>query len=406
VPHAERGEVAETGIVQMDAQNGCYRIVFKIRRLFDLTVLKWEELLDGTVQPGVAWEITAAPSGDPFAQSLVETTDGAGRAHFAVTPGRWIVSEQVETDWQPLVPAQVTLELDQYDPPGAINPVVFKNRAPACLSDIVVEKIGFGRDAEGNEVRLGPLAGWQIIVARADSSRSPIAKVTDGFGRAVFDDLAPGVYNIYEHTQVGWESSADNPVTVIHRNCESTGVAFRNTQVTGELSIHGHKLLQTWASPFRGQRVGLSGWVITATLVGTDIMTSTVTDALGEFYFSQDTLAAAGMGFPGATIEVCEEDRDTWIHLTPQCVNVHFPYPLPENYAGAQIDFTNVQYPPGAILPTIMRVTGCRATHAVREGDTLAWIAASYASTVSTIASVNGIRDVALIRTGQVFCIP
>ena len=39
-----------------------------------------------------------------------------------------------------------TLVLDQYAAPGAMDPVVFKNREPACYSKIVVHKVGFGVD--------------------------------------------------------------------------------------------------------------------------------------------------------------------------------------------------------------------------------------------------------------------
>ena len=45
VPTAADGGVAETGVTTLEKQSDCYRIVFKIRRLFDLTGIKWEELL-------------------------------------------------------------------------------------------------------------------------------------------------------------------------------------------------------------------------------------------------------------------------------------------------------------------------------------------------------------------------
>ena len=92
--------------------------------------------------------------------------------------------------------------------------------------------------------------------------------------------------------------------------------------------------------------VGLSSWVITATLVGTDTYTTTMTNALGYYVFPAASLKAAGMAFPGATIEVCEEERYNWIAKTPKCVRVKFPYPVPASYTGARVDFTNYQDPP------------------------------------------------------------
>ena len=412
VPQAERGAVAETGVTTLDAQDTCYRIVFKIRRLFDLTVIKWEELLDGVVQPGLDWTITATPIGDPYVKAQTETTDEGGRAQFTLTPGQWVISENVEAAWKPLTPSRVSITLDQYAPPGAINPVVFKNREPVCKSTIVVEKLGFGTDAQGNEVQLGPLAGWKVTVTRADNTRPPITKVTDGSGLASFDELAPGVYTVYEHMQPGWEALSDNPQTVIHRDCETTDVVFRNKETTGDLTIYGYKLLKAWEAPYRGYPVGLSGWVITATLVGTDVVTTTTTNGIGAYTFSQDMLTQAGMAFPGATIEVCEQVRDNWINLTPDCVRVKFPYPVPPNYTGARVDFTNVQDPPlaGAMPAVTSRATvgdgACRDRHVVQRGETLARIAAASGSSIGALIRANGIANANLIRTGQTLCIP
>ena len=120
-PPPSVGGVAETGVTTLDKKSDCYRIVFKIRRLFDLTVIKWEELLNATVQPGVDWEITATPVKDPYVKAQTETTDVGGRAQFTLTPGKWILTENVKAGWVPVTPSQVTIVLDQYDPPGAMN---------------------------------------------------------------------------------------------------------------------------------------------------------------------------------------------------------------------------------------------------------------------------------------------
>ncbi len=407
VPVADRGAVAETGLTQLDEKDGCYRIVFKIRRLFDLTVIKWEELLDGTVQPGVGWDITATPVGDPYVQAQTVTTDAGGRAQFTLTSGKWYISEKVETDWKPVTPSKVVIELDQYSLPGAINPVVFKNREPACYGEIVVEKIGYGTDVNGNEIQLGPLADWKVTVVRADNTRPPITKVTDGTGRATFGDVAPGVYTVTEQVRHGWEVLSDNPQTVIHRACESTAVVFKNKETKGKLEIYGQKFLKSWEWPLKGQLIGLPGWVITATLVGTDTEVVTKTNALGEYTFTEDQLKAADMAFPGASIKVCEEVRDNWINLTPACVTIKFPYPVWADYPGAKVNFINVEDPPAsAVAPVSAVAAGCRASHTVQRGETLARIASLHGCSATAIAHANGIKNVNVIRTGQVLCVP
>jgi hypothetical protein len=186
VPVAARGGVAETGVTALAEKKDpkdCYRIVFKIRRVFDVTVIKWEELLDGTVRPGADWEITFTPVKDPFVKAQTKKTNESGAAVFTVTPGNWTISEKVKSGWKPITPSTVHLTLDQYAPPGAMDPVVFKNLQPPCKSSIVVEKTGLGRDANGGLVWLGPLAGWQVTVARADGAMAPVTKIRMRQGR-------------------------------------------------------------------------------------------------------------------------------------------------------------------------------------------------------------------------------
>ena len=407
-PAAENAGLAETGVTTLKEQDACYRIVFKVRRVFGVGVVKWEELLDGTVQPGADWTITATPVKDPFVKPKTEKTDAGGRLGFTLTAGKWTLSETLKTGWKPITPSQVTIVLDQYAPAGAMDPVVFKNLEPVCKSKIEVQKVGYGTDATGKEIMLGPLAGWKVTVSRADGTMTPITKVTDGLGKAVFAGLPPGVYKVQETVQVGWEVKGDNPQTVIHRDCETTPVRIENKEVQGKLKISGRKLFKAWTPPYKGTVIGLPGWAITATLVGTDVATSTQTDALGNYVFPQAQLEQVGMAFPGASIKVCEADRDNWIHVTPECVTVKFPYPLPPNYTGAVANFTNQQDPPaGAVVAVDTSVAdGCRTNVVVPKGQTLARIAAKYGSSVGALVRANHIRNADLIYAGQIVCVP
>lgn len=402
VPQAGRGGVAQMIPTLLEPKDGCYRIVFKIRRLFDITVIKWEESLDGTVSPGSGWKITFTPVKDPFVKAQTKTTNSQGTAVFTVTPGTWTISEQVKPGWHPITPSTVTLTLDQYAAPGATDPVVFKNREPVCKGSIQVEKHGLGRDANGGLVWLGPLAGWQITLTRADGAIAPISKTTDASGRATFSNLTPGVYVVTEHVQVGWKPVGENPRTVVLRGCETASVLFENEEISGQLTIRGKKTYRVWTGPAGG--LGLAGWQITATLVGTSQSITTTTNALGEYFFSQADLAAAGIGFPGATVQVCEEERYNWIPVTPKCQTIRFPYPVPPDYTGAVVNFVNVQDPPlpgtgGQISPT------CQQTYQVQPGDTLSGIARRFGTTVQAIAQASGIRNPNHIRAGQLVCV-
>jgi hypothetical protein len=303
----------------------------------------------------------------------------------------------------------VHITLDQYAPSGAVDPVIFKNLEPVCYATITVEKNGLGTDANGGQVWLGPLAGWHMTLSRADGAMTPVTMATDGTGKVVFKNLRPGVYNVKETVQAGWEAVSPNPQQVIIRDCENARVLFENLEVTGELKISGTKFFRAWVPPYQGKTVGLSGWGITATLKGTDpaVYVTTTTDALGNYSFSEATLEAAGMAIPGATITVCEEQRNHWIPVSPVCVDVHFPYPVPVTYKGAVVNFTNVQDPPlpGASTGGSTSSATCAVGYTVRAGDNLSSIAAANGVSVSALVQLNGLANPNMIRAGQTLCI-
>jgi len=416
-PVAELEGVAVASAANFEESETCYKIVFKIKRLVTIPVLKWEEMLDGTVQPGEDWLITATPVKDPFAE-VVTATVKSGQTTITLTPGTWTVAETVKKGWIPLTPPKVTRVVDQYEVGGAINPIVFKNREPKCYGTITVTKTGFGTDANGGETALGTLAGWKVTVSRADNGMPPITKVTDGSGTAVFKDLLPGVYKVTEKVQTGWEVVGDNPVVVVVAlnpdadQCDEVEVTFENKELIGDLKITGKKLFKAWEKPYKGTLVGLAGWKVTATLVGTEdfdvpVQVSTMTNALGEYEFSMDVLKAAGMAFGGASIEVCEEDRDHWIHVTPECVTVKFPFPVPPEYEGEKVNFTNIQDPPVPGATVYEKDTGgaCGTVYRVAKGDTLAKIAGKFGVSMRDLIKANGIRNPDLIVIGQKLCV-
>ncbi len=426
-PEARLEGVAVAGLAKFEKNKTCYKIVFKIRRQVTIPVLKWEEMLDGTVQPGDDWLITATPVKDPFA-NVVTATVKSGQTSLTLTPGTWQIAETVKKGWIPLTPPKVTRIVDQYEVGGAINPIVFKNREPSCYGQITVTKTGFGTDATGNETALGTLAGWKVTVSRADKTAPPITKVTDGSGTAVFKGLLPGVYKVTETVQTGWKVVGDNPVVVVvallpdKDKCDEVDVSFENKELIGDLKITGKKLLKAWVKPYKGTPVGLPGWKITATLVGTEdlavpVTVSTATNALGGYEFSMADLKAAGMAFGGASIKVCEEVRDHWINVTPKCVTVKFPFPVPPEYKGEVVNFTNIQDPPpGADVATYDGATAdveadavtadsCATVHKVVRGDTLAKIAGKYGVSMKSLISANHIRNADVIFLGQKLCV-
>lgn len=422
-PRSDENGLAKMAITKFDEKKGCYRLVFKVRRLITIVVVKWEEQLDGIVKRGVGWEITATPVKDPFVKAQTKLTSADGIAEFSLTPGKWIISEKVKPGYAPVTPAKLTIDLDQYGPIGARDNIVFKNKVPACYASLPVYKYGYGTGANGPEL-LGALGGWKVTLSRADGTMVPVTLLTDGEGRLVFKNLAPGVYKLTETIPPGWKMrtgdvptndgavvATKNPFVVVINTCGTQSpVEFYNEETAGTLRIFGKKLFKAWVPPYKGQLVGLADWLITAKLVGTDEYVEEYTDALGQYEFTQEELGK--LAFPGATLEVCEEDRTNWIHVTPKCIKVKFPYPVPEGYKGVEVNFINVQDPPVAGLDmsnteTAPVVAGsCATYHTVAKGDTLAKIAGAYGSSMRGLVQANAIRNADMIYLGQKLCIP
>jgi len=249
------------------------------------------------------------------------------------------------------------------------------------------------------------------VLSRFDGQMHPVSGYTDASGMVTFSGLYPGVYQVKEYVQSGWKAMTENPKTVVLTGCDTETVTFENEEIIGDLSIRGRKLYKAWVPPYKGDIVGLSGWKITATLKGSDPerTVETTTDALGQYEFSEETLRTAGIAFPGATVTVCEEDRDNWIHITPKCVDVTFPYPVPPDYEGAVVHFTNIQDPPlpgtGVSTTSAPDVANCQETYTVRPGDNLSSIAISHGTTPLAIAQANGISNMNLIRAGSTICV-
>ncbi len=93
--------------------------------------------------------------------------------------------------------------------------------------------------------------------------------------------------------------------------------------------------------------------------------------------------------------------------MSPTCVSVTFPYPLPVDYKGAVVNFTNMQDPPPGAAPASAASSSvsCSTTVQVRPGDTLSGIAAQYGTSTSALAAANGIANPNQIRVGQTICV-
>ena len=153
------------------------------------------------------------------------------------------------------------------------------------------------------------LAGWEVDLF--DSNNNFVAsQLTDSNGDFDFEGLAPGTYTVEEFVQAGWTQTAPPPpgtftVTVTAGGVVS-GLQFGNFQditVSGEVfnDLNGNGSLDP-GDP------GLPGWTVDLFDSSGDLLATTVTDANGDYSFSD-------LG-PG-TYTVEEEIMPGWVQTAP-----------------------------------------------------------------------------------------
>ncbi|HRW07146.1 MAG TPA: SpaA isopeptide-forming pilin-related protein [Caldilineaceae bacterium] len=393
--------------VQLEyGQDDCYQIRFKLRRLMTVVVIKIDEDHNRLAD----WRIRAEPaSGNKFAISYEEETNGNGEAIFRLTEGKWIFSELPPEDdddlqYENVIPQWGTQELNVEDPgPYTIR---FKNRLniDGCIR-VLKQDVP---PADSGDAPF-PLQGWKIWLERADGTVYK-SGYTGADGKIKFDNLPFGPYTVVEETRVGWTASTASSfdVTVSPDDGGCILVVFDNAQSEPEYCIEGYKVDANGG-------VGLPGWTITAEPLekGDVEPDDVVTDGLGMYKF---TFSGNDYRVPGSRYEICEdyEDVEGWVAKSPICYTVTLP-----STPGSCVqvpDFVNAQVGhSGSYSYSSHERSGkhyegsCSEIYKVKPGDSLYGIGNRYGVSGGAMLDANpwvrNNRNLA-IYVGQEICIP
>lgn len=397
----------------------CTEVRFKIRRPVDVIACK----IDDNHNPLADWTIRAEPApGNWFASPIEQTavisaTDdprdvGGGCTKFRLTEGDWIFKEKAPkgTAYTPVIPTTgKQLVHVTYSDTGDPITIRFKNRLyyKGCIEVTKLDVPPANGQAFG-------LPGWKIKVYRPDWTIAAQG-LTDSQGYIKFNDLPFGPYIVKEEQRVGWDPATATSYTVIVNqpgsgdNAVCQAVTFFNRQNPPGFCITGRKI-------DTNGKIGIPGWVITATAVykgdfpnekidGFDALTTT-TDGTGVYRFD---FPPDDYRIPGAAYKVCEEKRDGWLPHTPTCQTVYLP-----QKPGACVkawDFENQQvgHWESVVYGSNNTPAGCSSMYAVGVGDTLSDIAASQDVTLSALKAANPwVYDRAnfTLYVGDRLCIP
>ncbi|HQV68902.1 MAG TPA: LysM peptidoglycan-binding domain-containing protein [Thermoflexales bacterium] len=377
--------------VNLDFRNENCRVVrFKMRRLVPVSVLKIDEYHN----PLKGWTIMARPApGNLFALPITGTTGVDGVINFKLSPGKWIFMERGPKGvvYTPIVPQNGIQVLDVKAPgPYALR---FKNEVRQ-LGCIVAAKF----DVPENGDDAFPLVGWGVKVLRADGTVAARG-LTDPTGMVTFKDLPLGPYTVVEEQRAGWipVTYPSVPVVLTRDASDCEMVEFHNAEDHEGFVITGRKI-------DTNGKIGLPGWVITATpmVKGGYGPITTTTDGEGFYKF---VLPNDDYRIPGSRYKVCEEQRAGWQPHTATCQMAVMP--LKTGKAVVLKPFENQQV--GHWESVNPKAPMCRIQYVVVKGDTWNSVADTYFVTVKQLAASNprlSTRRPLAIYRGRTICVP
>lgn len=268
--------------------DGCYQVRFKLEPLGCILVKK----TDGKGRPLADWKITVSGPVDPEMK-----TGPDGTALFTkLTPGTYVVSEDVPYPWKALTPTKVSVQVRPAKTDNDCSVVEFRNepQPTTCVTGYKVDDQHQG------------LPGWKITAKRVDGNAPTFTAVTGPDGSFTIGNLTLGEWTISEELQKWWTpiTPASFNVTLKEPGDKCVVVRFKNR--APDLCAEGYKVDE--------KGVGLAGWKIKAYSEADPAMQMTATtDAHGYYRF-------VGLTLGNWIFE--EEVKTGWKPITPDKVKI------------------------------------------------------------------------------------
>ncbi len=250
------------------------------------------------------WNVTVTDETDQVVGTAM--TDGNGLYQVCgLIPGNYTVCEELKDGWVNVTPDCQNVTIVDAN----INDIDFTNE----LAGFCIEGHKFD-----NNTGMG-LYGWNITVTD-ETDQVVGTAMTDGNGLYQVCGLIPGNYTVCEELKDGWVNVTPDCQNVTITDADVSGIDFNN-ELAG-FCIEGHKI-------DNNSGMGLFGWNITVTDEADQVAGTAMTDGNGLYQ-------VCGL-IPG-NFTVCEELKDGWVNVTPDCQNVTI---TDADVSG--IDFINVQ---------------------------------------------------------------
>ena len=299
--------------------------------------LKWHDLngdgiFDANESTLPGWHILIEGPGI-FSDTV---TNAQGHYSFEHLPdGVYDVWEEQQEGWHQTFPSGDfhTVELD---PGQIVDGVNFGNveDTPGQIHGIKWNDLDGDGIFDDNETGL---PNWHILI---EGSEFFSHTVTDAQGHYWFMDLPSGLYEVWEEQQEGWQQTfpESHHVVELEPGDVVDDIHFGNWQPDpGE--IHGMKWHDVNGNGLKdSNELGLDGWVIKLVLDGHGVISETVTDSGGNYWFMNI--------LPGEYF-IIEMMQDGWQQTFPE-EEYHYVV-LEAGQVVDHLDFGNWEPIPGSI---------------------------------------------------------
>lgn len=156
---------------------------------------------------GGGWEVTVTPKDSTKGAPVTQKAGADGRFSFKdLKAGEYTIELKLPPEWRAFTPALLQVELDGVS--ANCSEVRFKIEALACL--IVIKQDENGQNGLPGKVGI---PGWSMTLT---SDGKSLSGTTDGVGKAIFRNLAPGIWTIREEAKLGWvPKPGDSPTKLV-----------------------------------------------------------------------------------------------------------------------------------------------------------------------------------------------
>ncbi len=259
---------------------------------------------DLNFESGLAnWRIELRTLGGALVGATQTAWDGS-YAFLGLSPGTYVVSEQMQSGWLQTAPSSGTYTVG-LGVGGVVSGLIFGNVQAAEIRGMKFHDLNLNRMRDAGEPGLG---GWSITLDRDGDGTIEARATTAADGTYVFTNVLPGHYHVGEVQQTGWVRTTPEHYYNfdVQAGTTYTKVDFGNVKRGGLYGVVYDDVNDDGVR--QGGESSLSGWTVMLRSSNGSLLATTETDSEGNYAFEDLD--------PG-TYLLTEVLKEGWVHTWP-----------------------------------------------------------------------------------------